>query len=212
MGRPKEVKEKIRQLYDEGKRPCEIAKVLNLKYSYVYNYTRAFEKGFSSPGEERNDYARQRGFASFSEYQLFRHRQRGLRSRFEYNEYIALSNGFRSSYEYQTHLARQRGFRSSYEYQTHLARQRGFASLSEYEMYRRKEKQKLPQNHKLSELLRSRLADVSKSQKWLAGESRIPERSISRYATGQEMPPKERLEKIASVLNIDQKSLEDILK
>src|SRR3989344_1541595 len=173
-----EIKAKIRNLYNEGKRTCEIADALSLPYGTILNYTRAFKKGFNSPGEAVNNFAIQYGFSSWNEYLLSRSLAIGFRSRTEYEEYLALNNGFKSYIEYRDHLAKQRGF----------------ASRKEYENYRRLLRQNKPKNVKLSRLLKSRLIETSKSKKWLAREIDIPVTSIYSYFKGNCLPSKERLE------------------
>src|SRR3989344_512754 len=108
--------------------------------------------------------------------------------------------------------ARQRGVASSSEYEKYLARQRGFASLNEYQEYIAKRRQQQSINQELSDLIRQRLVELGKTQKWLAEQLGIAESSVSKYMGGRTTPRKSLQERLFNALQVEYKTLNDLVE
>ncbi len=124
----------------------------------------------------------------------------------------AKQRGFMSSSDYQEHLVKQKGFASRMEYEEHLAKQRGFASRMEYEEHLAKQRQQQPINQLLSELIEQRLAELVKTQKWLAQQLGVTEGAVSRYLSGKTRPKKSLQENLFEILELPYQTLDDLVE
>ncbi|HZX12397.1 MAG TPA: helix-turn-helix transcriptional regulator [Candidatus Nanoarchaeia archaeon] len=139
-------------------------------------------------------------------------RQRGFASRSEYEKYLARQRGFASLTEYQEYLARQRGFASRSEYEKDLAKRRVLAPRNEYQEYLAKRRQQQSINQELSDLIRQRLVELGKTQKWLAEQLGIAESSVSKYMGGRTTPRKSLQERLFNALQVEYKTLNDLVE
>jgi len=103
-------------------------------------------------------------------------------------------------------------FKSGNQYEDYLARQRGFASRGEYQRHQFREKQKRPENKTLSSLIRKRLRELDKSQRWLAKQLGITEGAVSRYVSGKNIPKKNLQPKLFETLDVPYKTIDDLLE
>src|SRR3989338_5359338 len=108
--------------------------------------------------------------------------------------------------------ARQRGFASRSEYEKDLAKQRGLASRTEYQEYLAKRRQQQSINQELSDLIRQRLVELGKTQKWLAEQLGIAESSVSKYMGGRTTPRKSLQERLFNALQVEYKTLNDLVE
>ena len=92
------------------------------------------------------------------------------------------------------------------------AKQRGFASRGEYEAHLAKQRQQQPINQKLSDLIKQRLAELGKSQKWLSIQLRITEGAVSRYLSGRTTPRRNLQERLFETLELPYQTLEDLVE
>ncbi len=224
---PDETKQLIQELYEGGLSVTEIAKRTKVSYSTAYGNTRAQERGFASLTEYEKHLAQERGFASLTEYEKYRAQERGFASQTDYQKHLAQERGFASRTAYQKHLAQERGFASltAYEkhlaqekgfasltdYRKHLAQERGFASLTEYKKHLAQERQKRPINQELGRLVKQRLAELGKTQRWFAEQLGINEINVSRYVNGKATPRISLQQKLFNVLELPYQSLDDLV-
>ncbi len=194
MGRrvTEQEKERIRELMQKGLSVKEIAGEAGLKYNTTYLYVKAYKEGFSSTKEYWEHLALNRGFSSLTEYQ----------------KYKAKNRGFKSTYKYKAHLVKQRGFNSLYEYQLKLARQHGYSSLSEYNKEREKQRKQRAEYQDLSKLIREKLEELGKNQRWLAKELGITPQAVNLYVYGKAFPNEKILKKLDRILLINKDDLE----
>ena len=140
--------------------------------------------------------AKERGFASPNDYKSFLAKRMGFNSYGEYRESLAHKNGFKSERDYRNFLFRQRGFRSSGEYLKFIANRRKAAPL----------------NAKFSDLIKRRLKEVEKTQKWLSEQIGVTKRSVEGYVSGEHLPEESVQERIFLVLGLSYKNLKDLEK
>ena len=188
---------------------------------------------FASMSEHREHLAKQRGFASYGEYQEHLVKQRinpetGERfaSMSEHQEYLAKQKGFASKSKRAEDSVKQRTnpetgetFRTYNEYQRHLVKQRinpetgeQFASHNEYKEYLARQRQQQPINQKLSNLIKQRLIELGKTQRWLAQELGTTESSVSEYITGKSIPRQNMQKSLFETLRLPYQTLDDLLK
>ena len=207
---------------------AEISRRTDVPYSTVWGYTAAKKKGFASRTEynehlakqrgfaSRIEYdkhlAKQRGFASYGAYQEDLAKKKGFASRTEYNEHLAKQRGFASRIEYDKHLAKQRGFASYGAYQEDLAKKKGFASYGAYQGDLAKQRQQKLVNQELSDLIKTRLAEIGRTQKWLAERLGITKGTVSRYASGRITPRKNLQSRLFEALGLPHQTLDDLVE
>ena len=138
-------------------------------------------------------------------------KERGFASYLKYQEHLAKERGFASYSKYQEHWAKERGFASHSEYQKHSAKERGFASLGEYQDHLAKQRQQQPINQTLSDLIKTRLAELDRTQRWLAKQLGITEGAISRYISGRTTPRRSLQERLFETLELSYQTLDDLL-
>src|SRR3989338_4807591 len=108
--------------------------------------------------------------------------------------------------------ARQRGFASRSEYEKDLAKRRMLAPRNEYQEYLAKRRQQQSINQELSDLIRQRLVELGKTQKWLAEQLGIAESSVSKYMGGRTTPRKSLQERLFNALQVEYKTLNDLVE
>ena len=108
--------------------------------------------------------------------------------------------------------ARQRGFASRSEYEKDLAKRRVLAPRNEYQEYLAKRRQQQSINQELSDLIRQRLVELGKTQKWLAEQLGIAESSVSKYMGGRTTPRKSLQERLFNALQVEYKTLNDLVE
>ena len=188
---------------------------------------------FASNNEYQEYLAIQKGFASYGEYQEHLVKQRinpetGERfaSMSEHQEYLAKQKGFASKSKRAEDSVKQRTnpetgetFRTYNEYQRHLVKQRinpetgeQFASHNEYKEYLARQRQQQPINQKLSNLIKQRLIELGKTQRWLAQELGTTESSVSEYITGKSIPRQNMQKSLFETLRLPYQTLDDLLK
>ena len=188
---------------------------------------------FASHNEYLIYLAKQKGFASYGEYQEHLVKQRinpetGERfaSMSEHQEYLAKQKGFASKSKRAEDSVKQRTnpetgetFRTYNEYQRHLVKQRinpetgeQFASHNEYKEYLARQRQQQPINQKLSNLIKQRLIELGKTQRWLAQELGTTESSVSEYITGKSIPRQNMQKSLFETLRLPYQTLDDLLK
>jgi len=194
---PDETKQLMQELYEvEGLSVAEIAKRVNVSYSCSYNHTKIKERGFASLHKYKEHLAKEKGFASDHEYQ----------------KHLAKEKGFASLNKYQEHLAKEKGFASLNKYQEHLAKEKGFASWNTYNEHLAEKRQQQLLNQQLSGLIKQRLTELGKTQKWLAEQLGITEGPVSRYISGRTTPKKSLQEKLFRALEVPYHTLDDLLE
>src|SRR3989344_4060434 len=92
------------------------------------------------------------------------------------------------------------------------ARRRGLASRNEYQEYLAKRRQRQSINQELSDLIRQRLVELGKTQKWLAEQLGIAESSVSKYIGGRTTPRKSLQERLFNALQVEYKTLNDLVE
>lgn len=123
-------------------------------------------------------------------------------------------NGFKNNSDYQKYLAQKNGHNSLNNYKEHLAQEKGFESLNNYQKHLAQKRSKRYPNKDLSNLIKSSLKLLDKTQSWLAKEIGISKQLISLYANGLIIPKSETLEKLFNILKVETKpkSLEDLIE
>ena len=169
--------------------------------------TKLYEKGFS-PAQ----IARKVNISYSCAYAYTVLKDEGFKSYTEYQEDLAVKKGFKSLTEYNEDLALKKGFNSLHEYNEDLAVKKGFKSLTEYNEDLARKRQKRKQNKTLSALIKKRLNELGKNQSWLSEGLGINESTVSRYISGRTTPSNSNLEKIISILNLNNKTIEDLLE
>ena len=118
--------------------------------------------------------------------------------------------GYTSFNEYIKDLIKKREFSCYKDYCNYLAKQKGFKSRHAYDVYLSEERQKKPENKKLSEIIIKTLKELEKNQSWLAKQIGVSRQVVSNYTHAKIMPRKPVLEKIFSALELPYKTLEDL--
>ena len=186
---PQETREEIQRLYDEGRgiSLAEIALQTGVSYASVYGMTKVRQRINPETGEQ-----------------------------------------FKSQTEYLTHLARQRinpetgeQFKSQSERLDYLARQRinpetgeQFKSQTEYLEYLVRQRKERKRNRELSDLVKTRLRKLGKTQSWLAQQLGVSKQAVNSYANSVSIPQGENLNKLFVALEISDKpkSLDDLVE
>lgn len=102
----------------------------------------------------------------------------------------------------------ERGFKSTSEYREHLANQKGFESLTDYYEHLAKKRKRRNNNKELSNLIKTRLEELDKTQLWLAEKIGVTPPCISYYVQGTIVPTENILRKLFSTLKITYKTLD----
>jgi len=94
----------------------------------------------------------------------------------------------------------ERGYSSRHEYLRKLAEDKG---ISIYEYFKKSARRRIgkKENRELSLLITTRLAEMRKTQRWLAEQAGVSHQAITLYKKGENCPREEVLEKIYSALN-----------
>ena len=87
-----------------------------------------------------------------------------------------------------------------------------FKSLTEYEVYRARQRQQQPVNQQSSDVVKQRLAELGKTQRWLAQQLEITEGAVSRYISGRTTPRRSLQERLFEVLELPYQTLDDLLE
>ena len=222
-----ETRNLIYELFDSGLTISNIAKKIDSSYSTVRGYISTRKYGFSSIGEYLKYRIRQRGFSSISEYQnhLIKKRgfssrngyeqniarKKGFNSRSDYRDYLVRQRGFSSISEYEEDLAGRKGFSSRSEYRNDLARRNGFSSINKYQEYLAKKRQNKQENKLFSKIIKGRLSELNKTNKWLADQLGINDNLVSLYVSGKSLPIINLQTKLLKTLELPYKTLEDII-
>jgi len=207
-----ETYKRIIELYrnGEGLHIDEIAKETGVSYSSAYRLTKLIRRTNPETGQP---------FASYLEYNEYLAKQRGYKSHTDYLKHQAMQRTnpetgqpFASYLEYNEYLAKQRGFNSYPEYLEHLAKRSGYASYRDYEKYLGIERQKRPENMRISYLIKEKLARMKKTQCWLAEKTGISRQAISVYSLGKALPSEDILQKLCCTLCIPSMSLDELCR
>jgi hypothetical protein len=179
----------LRACYDYGMKSMEISLAIGIGRSNIQAYFLAFERGYNSPYEYQKSRAKKKGFKSLYEYKK----------------------------SYKVHFSKEylkrKGFNSFYEYNEYLARKRGYGSKYDYDKVRQQKRKKLARNKALSWMIETRLRELDRSVRWLAGETGITLSRVDDYYRGYNLPKSgERLRKIFSALKVKYKSLDELLQ
>ncbi|MBI2577188.1 helix-turn-helix domain-containing protein [Candidatus Woesearchaeota archaeon] len=166
---------------------------------------RLYESGLSVA-----DIAKKTGTYYQLVYSHTRLAERGFSSPSDYQSHLAESRGL-SPAGYKEHLAKERHFISAREYNAHLARKKGYLSLWEYEKHLEGLRQRQPTNKKLRAVVAERLAELGKTQKWLAEKLGIGESAVSRYSSGKTRPRKDLQAKLFKSLELPYKTIDDMV-
>ena len=110
-------------------------------------------------------------------------------------------------------------FESNTAYRKYLAKQiinpetgKEFESRTQYEEYLAKQRKERKENRELSDLVKTGLKELGKTQSWLSEQLGVSILMVNNYAQGKSVPKRERLEKLRSILNYNRnkgKSLDD---
>lgn len=109
-------------------------------------------------------------------------------------------------------IARQTGVSYSSVYGLTRVKERGFASRIEYREHLAKERQERPENQELSVLIKQRLVELEKTQKWLSQQLGITEGAVSRYLSGRTTPRRSLQEILFATLVLPYQTLDDLLE
>lgn len=139
-------------------------------------------------------------------------RQRGYASRTDYYERLAREKGYASYSEYQRHLITEKGYASLYDYLEFLAKQKGFQSSYEYRKYLASRKQQQPSNQALGSLIKGKLAELGKSQRWLSEQLGVSTGAVSKYAYGRATPSDQVQKKMFEVFDLPYETLDDLAR
>lgn len=187
-----EEKEKIRELIEEGLSIREIAERVGIKYVTARIYIKAYEEGFSSPTEYLKHLLKKRGFSSLTEYE----------------KHNAKKRGYSFDQKYREKWARQKGYASFREYQEKWVERKGFNSEYEYNKYRMEQLQQRREYKKLEILIKNKLEELGRNQRWLAKELGITPQAVNLYVHGKAFPSERILEKLDRVLLMSKDDLE----
>jgi ribosome-binding protein aMBF1 (putative translation factor) len=113
-------------------------------------------------------------------------------------------------------------FESKAQYREYLARQitnpetgEKFESGTQYHEYLARQRTERKENRELSYLIKTRLAKMGKTQKWLAKQLDVTSPMITFYTQGISVPKKERLAKLKRILDPKRdrgKSLDELVE
>ena len=110
-------------------------------------------------------------------------------------------------------------FGSETEYKKYRAKQmvnpetgQPFSSRTEYKEYRARRRQEKPINQEVSQLIKRRLGELGKTQKWLSGQLGITDVAVSRYLSGKTTPRRILQERLFKELGLDYERLDALLK
>ena len=186
---PKETREEINRLYNEGLKLSEIARQTGVSCGSVYGMTRARQRTNPETGKP---------FESLGEYVEFRARQRTNPE---------TGKPFESLGEYEGYQARHR---------TNPETGKPFESRGKYEGYQARHRTKKEVNRELSDFVRRRLKWMGLNQSWLAKQMGVSRQAVSLYLQGKSIPHDKNLRRLLSALDITKltnlpKSLEDLV-
>jgi DNA-binding CsgD family transcriptional regulator len=116
--------QQIEQLFQEGKNPPEIAKLLSISRRTAYSYTKGKEKGHPTITHFQTAVAQRQGYQTLSQYQAARILRNGYQSVHHYQEERAKENGFDSDADYKSHCSKERQQRAEYQLCAYLVRER----------------------------------------------------------------------------------------
>ena len=112
-------------------------------------------------------------------------------------------------------------YKSQTEYKDYQARQRvnpetgeQFKSRTEYEKNLARQRKERRGNIELSDLIKTRLKELGKTQSWLAQQMGVSRQRVSHYANGVSIPQGEKLDKLLVALEIRDKpkSLDNLVE
>ena len=101
--------------------------------------------------------------------------------------------GFKNYSEYRESLAIKKGFKNRSEYQESLAVKKGFKNYSEYRESLAQQRSRNHQNKELSDLIKSRLKKLKRTQSWLAEQIGVTRQAVSLYSIGKIIPQNKTL-------------------
>jgi len=116
-----------------------------------------------------------------------------------------------SDISYQLSLAIKNGFGTVKEYKDHLAKKGGYGSYNEYLIHLEELRQNRQLNQKLSYVIKKRLKELDKPQKWLARKIGITPSSVSKYVTGKTVPRMDNQNKLFQALGVPYQTLDDLV-
>lgn len=120
----RETVQQIQQLFQEGKNPPEIARLLDISRRTAYSYTKGKERGHQSVGSFQTEVAQRQGYQTLHQYQAARIIQNGHPSVHHYEEERARENGYDSDATYKAHCTKERQQRPEYQLFAYLVRER----------------------------------------------------------------------------------------
>jgi transcriptional regulator with XRE-family HTH domain len=97
-----------------------------------------------------------------------------------------------------------------YENLVQSARKKGFGSLEEYGKHLTEQNKLEHKKQKLAEIIKTRLAELGKTQKWLVKETGRNKAIVSNYVRGINFPSEDKLEKILSALDLEPRPIDEV--
>lgn len=206
----------------------DIARKLKIPYSTVYSYTKVIDRGFKSGQDHLEDLARKRGYESDADYRKHLiltngyesvtdyHNQlainKGFSSRTKYRDHLAKKNGFKDLNAYHEMLAKKNGFKSRYRYNEFLAIKNGFESYKDYTTFLDKQREQKQPYKELSDIIKTKLKELNKTQQWLASMLDVSKAAIYKYVSARAIPRKDIRRIMYRTLNIDGSNLESLIQ
>jgi len=182
---PNETKQLLESLYNDSLTVRAISRRTGVPYSTVYGYTKARQRVNPETGQP---------FSSLAELKEYQARQR-----------VNPETGqpFSSLAELKQYQARQK---------VNPETEKPFSSRTEYEEYQARQRQKQPINQELSGLIKQKLKELDKTQKWLSEQLGITEGAVSRYISSRTAPRRSLQEQLFATLGLNYKTLGDLSK
>ncbi|MDP2362579.1 MAG: hypothetical protein Q8M94_02295 [Ignavibacteria bacterium] len=176
----------IEKLFKKGLSVEEIRLQANVSYSAAYYFTRVKQRGFARLIDYRNDQAQKKGFKS-------------------HYEYIKSLKRKGKTYIHQ----KQKKFESSTDYMRDLARRKGFSTLTEYKNFLIRQRKKHPINRALGEMIKKRLKEIGKKEKWLADQLGVSKNTVCSYTSGTTKPAYRFQKKLFELLELPYQTTDD---
>lgn len=205
----------------------DVSRKLKLPYSTVYSHTRVIDRGFKSRKDHLEYLARKNGYESDADYKKHLILANGYESVTDYHNKLAINRGFPSSTYYKDHLARKNGFKNLSDYQEMLARRagfksrhryneflairKGFKSYREYSEFLDKQREQKQPYIELSDIIKTKLKELNKTQQWLASMLDVSKAAIYKYVSARAIPRKDIRGLMYRTLNIDGDNLENLI-
>jgi len=90
-----------------------------------------------------------------------------------------------------------------------LARRKGFSSLNEYKNFLIKQRKKQPINRALGEMIKKRLKEIGKKEKWLADQLGVSKNAVNSYISGTNKPAYRFHKKFFELLGLPYQTMDD---